>query len=104
MRQIRSHSTSTSSSRAKRSLASFASASMAASLPASRWRWSRSTVAVSTTEVDAGLRHAAPHRADGAVAGAGRRSADLERKLGRRERVPPLVHRRRGRRARRRGR
>ena len=51
MRQIRSHSTSTSSSRAKRSLASFASASMAASLPASRWRWSRSTVAVSTTEV-----------------------------------------------------
>src|SRR6185437_13277185 len=36
---------------ANRSAAAFASASIAASLPASRWRWSSSCSAVSTTEV-----------------------------------------------------
>ena len=51
MFQIRSQSTSTSSSRANRSLACLASSSMDASLPASRWRWSRRHSAVSTTEV-----------------------------------------------------
>ena len=85
------------SSAAKRSDAAFASASIAASLPASRWRWSSSCSAVSTTEVTIpGLQTTLPLRADRAVAGLGRDPADVERELGGAgERVAALVHRRR---------
>ena len=72
-------------------------ASIAASLPASRWRWSSSCSAVSTTEVTIpGLQTTPPRRADGAVAGPLRDLAELERELrGAGERVAALVHRRR---------
>ena len=97
MRQTRSHSTSTSSSCAKRSLASFASASIAASFSPSRWRWSRRTTHVSTTDVTMPGRvtqlpivHTAPPPVRAGDL------ADLERELrGGGEGVAPLVHRRR---------
>ena len=68
-----------------------------ASVPASRWRWSSSCSAVSTTDVTMpGLADDAARRADGAAARAPRDVADLERELRRAgERVAALVHRRR---------
>ena len=86
-----------SSSRAKRSLASCASASSRASDSAFRWRWSSSCSAVSTTDVTIpGLHTTPPARADGTLAHLRSDRADLERELRcARERVAPLVHRRR---------
>ncbi len=60
MLQMRSHETSRLSSEANRSEAAFAAASIEASVPASRWRWSRSCSAVSTTEVTIPGRHTTP--------------------------------------------
>ena len=97
MFQIRSQLTSMFSSSANRSLASCAWRRSSARLAASRWRWSSSCSAVSTTEVTMpGSADDATRGADGAVADACRDLADLERELGRaRERVAALVHRRR---------
>ena len=60
MFQIRCHDTSTSSSAAKRSLASFASDSKVASESAFRCRWSSSCSAVSTTDVTMPGLHTTP--------------------------------------------
>ena len=97
MFQIRSHSTSTSSSCANRLEAASALLSISASFVASRWRWSSRHSAVSTTEVTMPgfvttppiVQTAPPPVALGDL-------ADLElepRSAG--ERVAPFVHRRR---------
>ena len=85
------------SSAAKRSAASRASASSRASSPASRWRWSSSCSAVSTTEVTIPGRQTTPPEVQTAPPPTSAAIvADLERELGGAgERVPALVHRRR---------
>ena len=97
MRQIRSHSTSMSSSRANRSLASCASSSSRASFAASRCRWSSSCSAVSTTDVTMPGLQTTPPDVQTAPSPTSRRDRpDLERELRRAgERVAALVHRRR---------
>ena len=85
------------SSAAKRSDAAFASSSIPASFPASRWRWSSSCSAVSTTEVTIPGLQTTPPLVQTAPSPVSRGDpADLERELrGAGERIASPVHRRR---------